>query len=345
MARLRDLSIAQLFAAGCIVLVCCMLGLAGLALVGGFYFRSRRAALSAFPTGTSPAAIFTLQPFTEQPAPIAPAAAGPSGKIVYVCQIFALQARDQICIINADGSGQRRLTTNDDARHFYPSFAPDGQSVLFSSNLNGNFEIYELILATNQLTRLGGAVGIAPEISPDNRSLVLTRSYGGGIDAIWAMDRYGLSQHELHSPGWDPSWSPDGQRILFATQVGAKAQLAIVNADGSGFQILTDLPALRGRSDWSADGLHIITYSGPAWNRELFIMNADGSGLHQIGPAGGDSQGPSFSPDGQWVTFTAYFNHYRDANGCEIYIMRIDGSNLTRLTDNSYCDWQPRWGP
>jgi Tol biopolymer transport system component len=345
MTRFRELSIAQLFAAGCIVLVCCLLGLAGLAFAGNLYFRSRRV-LSSSVSPTSPAAIFTVQPSIEQPAPIAPSEqVGAIGKIVYVCQIFTLQSRDQICIMNADGSGQRRLTTNDNARHFYPSLSPDGLSVLFSSDLNGNFEIYELVLATNQLTRLGAAVGIAPEISPDNHYLALTRSYGGGIDAIWALDRYGINPHQVHSPGWDPTWSPDGRRILFATKVNDKAQLAVSNLDGSGFQILTDLPALRGRSDWSADGLHIITYSGRPWNRELFIMNADGSDLHQVSPPGGNSQGPSFSPDGQWVAFTAYFNHYRDLNGCEIYIMRIDGSNLTRLTDNNYCDWQPRWGP
>jgi TolB protein len=344
MARLRELSIAQLFSVGCIMLVCCMLGLAGLVFAGGLYFRSRRIpASSVLPT--SPAVIFTPQPFTENLAPAAPLLAGPNGKIVYVCQIFALQGSDQICIINTDGSGQRRLTTNDDARHFYPSLSPDGQSVLFSSDLDGNFEIYELVLATNQLIRLGGMVGIAPEISPDNHSLALTRSYGGGIDTIWVMGRYGINPHEVYKPGWDPTWSPDGRRILFATKVGDRAQLAVINVDGSGFQILTDLPALRGRSDWSADGQHIITYSGPSWGRELFIMNADGSGLRQISPSGGNSQGPSFSPDGQWVAFTAYFNHYRDLNGCEIYIMRIDGSNLTRLTDNNYCDWQPRWGP
>jgi tricorn protease len=74
-------------------------------------------------------------------------------------------------------------------------------------------------------------------------------------------------------------------------------------------------------------------------------MDPDGSDLHQVSPKGGNSQGPSFSPDGQWIAFTAYFDGFNDINGCEIYIIRTDGTDLRRLTKNDYCDYQPRWGP
>jgi TolB protein len=77
----------------------------------------------------------------------------------------------------------------------------------------------------------------------------------------------------------------------------------------------------------------------------VYIMNADGSNVRQLTPSGGNSQGPSFSPDGKWVAFTAYFDHPGDDHGCEIYIIRIDGTDLRRLTNNDYCDYQPRWGP
>jgi Tol biopolymer transport system component len=262
-----------------------------------------------------------------------------------VCQIFTIQERDQICIINADGSGQRRLTTDDNARHFYPSFAPDGKSVLFSSNMNGNFELYELILETNQLIRFEGVAGVGPEVSPDNQFIAFATGHGVNSNTLWVADRQGAHQRELYNNGWDPTWSPDGSQILFASVVNGVPQLARINLDGTGFQVLTNVSDLRGRSDWSNDNLHLITYLGKPWERNLFIMNTDGSNVRQVSPAGGNSQGPSFSPDGQWIAFTAYFDQYRVNNGCEIYIMRIDGSALTRLTDNKYCDWQPRWGP
>ncbi|NCP85875.1 MAG: hypothetical protein CO094_11915 [Anaerolineae bacterium CG_4_9_14_3_um_filter_57_17] len=309
---------------------------------------------------TNPLPTLTLSPRTSNPpTPGLPAAstgfpsltptpAGP-GKIVYVCQIFKTSANDQICLMNADGSNRRRLTSDDSAKHYYPSFAPDGQSIVFSSNLSGQgqYDLYEMDLLGN-IRRLTAGIGIltAPEISPDGQQIAFTRGDGVAATDVWLMKRDGSDPHLLYKNGWDPSWSPDGGRVLFASPVtGYGIQLASVRLDGSDFQRLTNLPNLRGRNDWSADGLWLITYSGQPWQRELFLMNADGANPHQITPAGGNSQGPSFSPDSQFVTFTAYFDRYGDVNGCEIYTLRLDGSQLTRLTDNDYCDWQPRWGP
>lgn len=344
MAPSREIPHLRLLIAGCLIVLCCAAGLGALVLAGRLYTRDLPYRPPTLPPATPTLPITASPSATETVSSTAPLPQ-PQGKIVYVCQVFSVQERDQICIINADGTGQRRLTTEDDARHFYPSLSPDGQSVLYSSNQNGNFEIYEFALETDQLTRLGGIVGIAPEVSPDNRYVVFTRSDGQQTDTIWVMDRYGLNPREIYNNGWDPTWSPDSQKILFATMVGALSQLATINLDGSDFKVVTALPSLRGRSDWSPDGQYMITYSGPAWGRELYMLRADGSDLHQVGPAGGDSQGPSFSSDGQWIAFTAYFDHPHSINGCEIYIMRVDGSDLRRLTNNSYCDWQPRWGP
>jgi len=113
-------------------------------------------------------------------------------------------------------------------------------------------------------------------------------------------------------------------------------QLHRVDADGTNLQRISDLPALRGRSDWSPQGM-ITTYSGESWKREVYIMEADGSSTRQVSPGGGNSQGPGFSPDGGWIAFTAYFDRFNDIHGCEIYIIRTDGTDLRRLTNNEYC--------
>ena len=160
------------------------------------------------------------------------------------------------------------------------------------------------------------------------------------------MDRNGNNPGNIPQMlGWDPTWSPNGKQILFASDRDGAIQLFTVNRNGRGLHRVTNLPAIRGRSDWSPDGGSIVTYSGPSWNHELYIMNADGSNVRQLTPTGGNSQGPSFSPDGKWVVFTAYFDKYGDDHGCEIYIIRVDGADLRRLTNNDYCDYQPRWGP
>lgn len=310
-------------------------------------------ALPAQPTPTPVLAAATAKAPTPPADPYAP-----TGQIVYVCQVFRAAAADQICVMNADGTGSRRITTRDNARHFYPSFAPEGASVIFVSNMNGakdargniTYEVFEQNLATGELWQLTDRLGIvtAPEISPDGAQIVFKNS-DGRLNDIWLMARDGSNPRRIYgsqtAQGWDPVWSPDGAQILFAGYDQYFAvQLFIMDADGGNVRQVTEMRKLRGRTDWSPNGL-IVTYAGEPWNRELYLMNTDGSDLRQITPTGGNSQGPSFSPDGNWVAFTAYFDRYGDDNGCEIYIIRADGSDLRRLTDNAYCDWQPRWGP
>ncbi len=278
-----------------------------------------------------------------------PAAANePTGKITFVCQIFKAQASNQICIVNADGSGFRRLTTDDNRQHYYPSMSPDGSSVVYASFREPNiYEIYEMNIASGsvmQLTdRLGNLNG--PEISPDGTKIAFKLSTAAS-NQIWLMDRDGTNPQPVpNASGWDPTWSPDGAYILFASDMQGAIQLYRIKPDGSELLKVSNLPAIRGRSDWSPDNSFIVTYSGQPWNRDVYIMNADGSNSRMLTPTGGNSQGPSISPDGQWVAFTSYFDLYGNDHGCEIYIIRIDGTDLRRLTNNDYCDYQPRWGP
>jgi Tol biopolymer transport system component len=277
-------------------------------------------------------------------------AGGPGGKIVFTCQIFKVQAMNQVCIMNADGSGFRRLTTDDNRQHFYPSLSPDGASVVYASFREANvYEIYEMKLADGSVKQLTDRLGVlnAPEISPDGTQIVFMH-WIAATDRyeVWIMGRDGKNpQRLLNVTGWDPTWSPDAKQILFASNRSGPNELWVANLDGSGLQQISKLPELRGRSDWSSDGQHIVTYSGGTWAHEVYLMNADGSDAHQISKPGGNAQGAAFSPDGQWVAFTAYYDKMDDIHGCEIYIMRLDRSDMRRLTNNDYCDYQPRWGP
>jgi TolB protein len=310
--------------------------------------------LSANPSVTEPAQIATSV-FLATPIPSTAAAPTsssidqPTGRIVYTCQIFKVQASNQICIINADGTGFRRLTTNDNKQHYYPSLSPDGKSVVYAAFREANiYEIYEINLATGNVIQLTNRLGNlnAPEISPDGKYIIFkTWSPNTDKNVLWKMDRDGKNADKISRVvGWDPTWSPDGKYVLFASDMDGAIQLFRMHINGKQLHRVSDLPSIRGRSDWSPDGQFIVTYSGEAWHHEVYIMNVDGSNAHVISPAGGNSQGASFSPDGQWVVFTSYYDHPGDDHGCELYIVRVDGTDLRRLTSNDYCDYQPRWG-
>ncbi|MGZ9235114.1 MAG: TIR domain-containing protein, partial [Anaerolineales bacterium] len=112
-----------------------------------------------------------------------------TGIIVYTCQVNKANTSDQICIINADGSGQRQLTNSSDNQD--ASFSPDGNLIIFVSNRTGNYEIHEMDLSghTTQLTTMGSRLSL-PAISPDNQQIAFSNRVIGE-DEIWLMDRDG----------------------------------------------------------------------------------------------------------------------------------------------------------
>lgn len=271
------------------------------------------------------------------------AGTGPTGKIVYTCEI----AGAEICVINADGSGWRRLT-NFQSASFYASLSPDGKYALFVNSETGSKEIYEMNLETNdikQLTHLNSEIG-APEISPDNKFILFTKKVSNNAQ-VWIMSRDGSDPHALYSASGkdahDAAWSPDGSQIVFALGRGDSNKLYILDFNGREPRLINDTIDTRGRSDWSIGDLIVFDMGGP-FQHDVYVMDRQGKNLRKLSN-GENSQGASFSPDGQWIAFTAYTDvPNKDQASCEIYIMRIDGSESRRLTSNHFCDYQPRWG-
>lgn len=268
---------------------------------------------------------------------------GPAGKIVYTCEIQG----SEVCIIHADGSGWRRLTDSPFA-NYNASLAPDGQKVVYVVNYGDHSEIHEMDTdtgATQQLTNLKMGLS-APEISPDNKYIIFHyRSKNNNLQ-LWFMNRDGSNPQEFYSePGRDVHdgiWSPDGTRILFALGKGENSKLYIMDFNERVPQVVNDTIDTRGRSDWSIMDL-VAFDQGDPFMHNIYTMNLDGSRLTQL-TNGANAQGVSFSPDGKWIAFTAYTNVAdKDQDSCEIFIMRTDGSDMRQLTNNNYCDYQPRW--
>lgn len=281
---------------------------------------------------------------TDTPTAIVPDPLTPTGRIVFTCQIQG----DEICIIDADGSNFRRIT-NTPSANGYASISPDGKYVIYVGKPDQSTEILELNLETGhieQLTDLGGNIG-APEISPDNKFILFTYRSGDQASQIWIMDRDGGHPHMLYSASGkdahDATWSPDGSQVLFAMGRGETNQLYIMDNNGRDPRLVNSTIDTRGHSDWSVKDL--ITFDmGGSFMHDIYTMNLDGSNLQKI-TSGDNAQGQSFSRDGEWIAFTAYTDVVnKDTTSCEIYIMRVDGSDRRRLTENQYCDYQPRWG-
>lgn len=259
---------------------------------------------------------------------------------------------DEICLMNADGRNQRQLTFNSNATDWYPSFSRDGHSILFSSQMNGHFDLYVMDINGQNVRQITRNLDdcYAPSLSPDGTRVVFA-STNGGVQNIWSINFDGTDPVRLTNDtrdNVDPVWSPDGSRISFTTTRRGEGDLMIMNADGSNLRRVTNGVNVEGRNSWSPDGKYLAFYAGPVGDKDIYIVETacttlpDGCGPSQMRrlTRGGNNKGPDFSPDGQWITFASELDGLTN----EVFIIRVDGSEPHQLTFNGEADWQPRWG-
>jgi Tol biopolymer transport system component len=173
---------------------------------------------------------------------------------------------------------------------------------------------------------------------------------------IFVMNADGSRQTQITFNELDdenPAWSPDGKRIVFQRDFDpVRGQndydIFTMKADGSRQRNITNNPALLDIDpNWSPNGRKIAFSSDRDGDNEIYTMRPNGSGLRQLtfndGPF---DAGPNWSPDGRMIGFDSD----RDATGetpfqVEIYTMRADGDDQTRLTFHDLADFFPAWSP
>ena len=246
-------------------------------------------------------------------------------------------------MINADGTGQRQVTDVDGSA-YYPALSPDGKSIVFVSNMNGDHEIYELDLKTNKYVQLTTGLGdpTSPRISPDGQLIVFT-NVKNNISALYLMNRDGSHIRKMDvGGGLRPAWSPDGSKLSFYNE--SDGQIYIVDKDGNNVHKITSEDGVGAGTSWSPDGAWIAFFSGVSDNRQVYLIDINGSDIRQV-TTDGDNLSPIFSPYGEWIGFVHYKPDAQSSKEGELCIIRTDGTGFQQLTHNNLLDWLPYWGP
>ena len=265
------------------------------------------------------------------------------------------------CIVNADGTGRRRLaeelTRKPDYSSQFAGWSPDGRQAIlgigwespenaaweeahkvFRYNSKGwLFDNYLLDLQTGSLTNVTTVERLSYFNSglffwPGNPKKLGFVALIGQDSHPFSMDLDGRNKKDLtensreFAYGFDAS--PDGKRIAYHKSY----QIYIAETDGSNAnKVKTGKPFNFG-PQWSPDGSWILFLAGERENCDPYVVRRDGSELRKLasrqGYKGsvmvfdvpdfhqGSSDVPIWSPDGQWVYYTAQV-------GRNVEIMRV----------------------
>jgi TolB protein len=146
----------------------------------------------------------------------------------------------EIYIFDVTSSNLRRLTRHT-AIDTEPAWSPDGGSIIFTSGRAGGPQIYQMSVAGGSAHRLTfqGSYNAGASFSPDGKSIVLITNQGNGynVGIYWVKDRF-VQQLTSSRNDESPSFAPNGDMIMYATEKAGRNVLATVSADGQVQQTL-----------------------------------------------------------------------------------------------------------
>ena len=143
-------------------------------------------------------------------------------------------------------TGQATRITNTTGIDTEPAFSPDGQWIYFTSDRGGSPQIYKMPAGGGSAQRVSfdGNYNVTARPSPDGRTLAfITRRDGGFRVATLDLATRQVTVLTDSQRDESPTFSPNGQMILYATILGGRGVLAAVSADG---QIRQRLSAVNG---------------------------------------------------------------------------------------------------
>jgi Tol biopolymer transport system component len=215
--------------------------------------------------------------------------------------------------------------------------------IVFTSDRDGNQEIYRMRLDGTELQRLtfSEADDRSPAFSPDGQLIAFMSWRDGLRPDIHVMNADGTQRLRVtFDEAYDefPAWGRDGW-LYFDSNRAGPFQLFRMRADGNEVQPLF----LSGADDAVMDvlGQRVVFQSRrESESYQIFTSNLDGTNAVRLTHTLARNNRPEWSPDGTRIIFVSE----RDGEAA-LYVMNTDGTNQQRLTVSLGGVAAPRWSP
>jgi TolB protein len=224
--------------------------------------------------------------------------------------------------------------------------------IYFVSSRSGSKEIWEMDYDgqnEHAVTHLG-SISLSPRVSPDNSRIAFASLGGGG----WAVRMYSLELgRTVNFPAGtaggsnqSPAWSADGTKIAFSSSRSGDPEIWIADASGANLRRVTTFHGPDVSPTWNPrTNAQLAWVSGRTGLPQIYTMDQDGANVQRM-TDGGYAISPSWSPNGQFLTFSWNRKYGPGApGGQDIYVMDIASKRWLQLTHEAGSNDFPSWAP
>jgi len=266
----------------------------------------------------------------------------------------------EIFVMNADGTGQKNISNAPGVEWVYYAYKDKLYFVSDRDTTHRMYFLYEMDADGNNVRKVTDLRLEDSWMSSrnDGQELVVAGRIGKEIRyQLFLVDvktgTYSQLTTDTAASFADPHFSPDGKQIVFRHRKnrrnyqGEKAEIWMMNSDGSNLKQLTHFPNdttaqwhsyHAGPPFWEPNQNLISYISRQKGKHNIFTMKPDGTNVKQLTTDTLSEGWHAWSPDGDWLTFDV---SNKEGYKFDIYLRKRDGSGQKKLTS----DWRSEMAP
>lgn len=250
-----------------------------------------------------------------------------NSKILYVSESGPMHKRaKRIAMVDFDGSNKKFLT---DGRNLVltPIFSKKRDEIFYLKYFQGKPQIFSMNIENLRGNKVGGFRGttFAAATHPKDPNKIILSSIVRENSDIYELDIVNNSAVRLTKSlaiDTTPSYSPDADYVVFASDREGSQQIYLMDSDGSSIRRISSKKGAYAKPVWSPDGKFICFTKMKDGQFFIGIMSPNGGG-EKLLATGYLVEGAKWSPSGRYIIYSKKRGPYGDASIPKLYVVDI----------------------